>query len=299
MASAPPSASPYVRDVPEEAFDAQVVARSRELPVVVDFWAPWCAPCRVLGPVLEREVGALGGRVELAKVNTDAAPGLAARYDIRGIPAVKAFRNGAVAAEFVGAQPAAFVKSWLATLAPPPDVAALERADQAARAGDRAAAEPVLRDLVARAEANPDVDRQVGARALAALARLLLDAHDAAAAEPLVARLEARGDAADAAAPLRARLRLHADAAAAGGRAAAEAALARDPADREARYALASALAAGGETDAALEQFLELAASARKPRGEDARRAMLVIFDALGPDNELARDFRRRLQIVT
>jgi putative thioredoxin len=291
--------SPWIKDVPEAEFEAAVLERSRAVPVVVDFWAPWCAPCRVLGPVLEREVEALGGRVELAKLNTDQAPALAARYGIQSIPAVKAFRDGAVVDEFVGAHPAAFVRQWLAALAPPPDVTALERAEQAARTGDRAAAEPVLRDLVARAEASPETDRLVGARATAALARLLLDAQDAAAAEPLVARLEARGDASELASPLRGRLGLLAAAAAAGGRGAAEAALARDPGDREARYALASALAADGETEPALEHFLDLAASARKPRGEDARRAMLALFDALGPDHPLARDFRRRLQIVT
>jgi putative thioredoxin len=289
----------HVKDVLEEGFDAEVLARSHEVPVVVDFWAPWCGPCRVLGPVLEREVAALGGRVELAKVNSDAAPSLSAQYEIRGIPAVKAFRNGAVVSEFVGAQPADVVRRWLAALAPAPEVAALEKAEHSVRAGDRAAAEPQLRELIARAEASGETDRLVGARALAALAGLLLDAQDAAGAEPLVARLEARGDEGDLAAPLRARLNFHLAANAAGGRVAAEAAVARDPNDREARYALASALAATGETERALEQFLDLAASARKPRGDDARRAMLAIFDALGPDHSLAREFRRRLQIVT
>jgi len=288
----------HVKDVLEEGFDAEVLARSHEVPVVVDFWAPWCGPCRVLGPVLEREVAALDGRVELVKVNTDAAPSLSAQYEIRGIPAVKAFRNGAVVSEFVGAQPAEVVRKWLATLAPAPELTQLEAAEQAVRAGDRAAAEPPLRALVARAETSPETDRLVGARALAALARRLLDGHDAAGAEPIVARLEARGDA-ELAASLRARLNLHAAAGAAGGRAAAEAAVARDPNDREARYGLASALAADGEIERALEQFLDLAASARKPRGDDARLAMLAIFDALGSDHPLARDFRRRLQIVT
>jgi putative thioredoxin len=289
----------HVKDVSEEGFEAEVLTRSHEVPVVVDFWAPWCGPCRVLGPVLEREIAALGGRVELAKVNTDAAPSLSAQYEIRGIPAVKAFRNGAVVSEFVGAQPADVVRQWLAALAPAPEVTMLEKAEQALRAGDRAAAEPPLRELVAHAETSRDIDRLVGARALAALARLLVDAHDVLGAEPLVARLEARGDAGDLAAPLRAHLNLHAAADAAGGRAAAEAAVARDPNDREARYALASAVAAAGETERALEQFLDLAASARKPRGDDARRAMLAIFEVLGSDHPLARDFRRRLQIVT
>jgi putative thioredoxin len=293
------ASSPWIKDVSTAEFPAAVLARSRELPVVVDFWAAWCGPCRVLGPVLEREVNALGGRVELAKLDTDANPELAAEYGIQGIPAVKAFRGGAVVSEFVGARAAPFVHEWLAALVPPPELATLEQAERAARAGDRAAAEPALRALVDGQPRAPEVDKLVTARALAALARLLLDAQDPAAAEPLVARLEARADGADVAETLRRRLAFFADAAAAGGRDAAQAAVARDPADREARYGLASALAVAGENDAALAELLELASSPRKPRGDDARRAMLALFADLGVDHPLTREYRRRLQIVT
>jgi putative thioredoxin len=299
MSAPAPRVSPATSDVGAADFAVAVLERSRERPVVVDFWAPWCAPCRVLGPLLESEVAALGGRVVLAKVDTDAHPTLATEYHIQGIPAVKAFRAGAVISEFVGAQPAAFVRQWLQALVPPPQLAALEQAEQAARAGDRAGAESALRALLDEAAASPEVDRLVGARALTALARSLLDAQDAAAAEPLVSRLETRGDAPDVAEVLRRRLRFFADAAAAGGREAARAASLQDPADREARYALASALAAAGELQPALELFLDLASSARKPRGDDARRAMLALFDQLGPQHDLTHEFRRRLQIVT
>ena len=89
-------------DVNEDSFRAEVVERSRELPVVVDFWADWCAPCRMLGPVLDREAAARDGAVMLAKVDIDANPGLAREYGVSGIPAVKAFRNGRVVDEFVG-----------------------------------------------------------------------------------------------------------------------------------------------------------------------------------------------------
>ncbi len=157
----------------------------------------------------------------------------------------------------------------------------------------------MLRRLLNDADADPALDRQIGARVLAALARVLLDAGDATDAASLLARLEARGDAPDTVESLRARLRLLEAATAAGGRAGAEAALAKDPTDREARYALGAALVAAGETEAALEQFLDLASAPRKPRADDARRAMLAIFDQLGTDDEMARDFRRRLQIVS
>src|SRR4051812_46058304 len=102
-----------MKDVGEADFQKEVLARSAERPVVVDFWAPWCAPCRVLGPIIEAEVAATGGGVELVKINTDENPQLAASFGIQGIPAVKAFRDGEVVAEFVGAQPATFIRTWL------------------------------------------------------------------------------------------------------------------------------------------------------------------------------------------
>lgn len=180
-----------VIEVDEAHFPTEVLERSRRQPVVVDFWASWCAPCRSLGPVLEAAVAGRDGDVVLAKVDVDANPGLAARFGIRGIPAVKAFVDGRVVAEFVGAQPQAAVERFLDRLAP-------SAADRLVAAGDEASLRRAL-DL------DPD---HVGARI--ALGRILLsrgDSTEAAAvcdpvaADPIAAGLAARARLADLAEP--------------------------------------------------------------------------------------------------
>ena len=148
-----------VFDVTEHDFQDRVVERSRQLPVVVDFWAEWCGPCRQLTPALEKAAKAREGRVDLAKLDTDANQQISAAFGIRGIPAVKAFRNGQIAAEFTGAIPPAQVEAWFDEVAPSEAELA---ADAAVKSGD----EEALRRAV---EANP---RHAGAAT--GLARILL-----------------------------------------------------------------------------------------------------------------------------
>lgn len=133
-------------DVTDATFESAVIERSRSVPVVVDFWAAWCAPCRILGPVLEREVARREGGVELAKLDVDANPRSAQAYGISGIPAVKAFRDGRVVDEFVGALPAAAVSRFLDTLAP-------SKADLLVRDGDEASLRQALELEPERADA--------------------------------------------------------------------------------------------------------------------------------------------------
>jgi putative thioredoxin len=270
----------YVRDVTEGQFEAAVLTRSREVPVVVDFWAEWCAPCRMLGPTLEREVNALGGRVELAKVDVDQAQALAGRFGVQGIPAVMAFRDGQKVDEFVGARDAGFVKRWLAGLAPS------DASKQLAQAQSEAELEALLGDA------------EVGGKAALRLAEKKLQAGRSAEALALLEKVDPRSADAAAADQLRAQAALSVDAEAFGGEAKAREVLASNPDDLEARWALASALAAKGELPAALEEFLAIVAKSRKFRDDGARKAMVTLFDRLGSAHEKSREFRRRLQIL-
>jgi thioredoxin len=136
-------------DVTDSSFDADVVDRSHTVPVVVDFWAPWCGPCHALAPVLEQAVGDRGGAVELAKVDVDANPDLSRRFGVSGIPAVKGFRDGRVVTEFVGARSPTMVSSWLDELLAPPRADAL--VDELRAAGE-------LPDVVDALDAG-DVER--------------------------------------------------------------------------------------------------------------------------------------------
>jgi putative thioredoxin len=183
-----PEPAPAVFDVGEADFDQRVLERSRELPVVVDFWAEWCGPCRQLTPALERAVAERAGRVELAKVDVDANPRLQAAFGIQGIPAVKAFRDGRVAAEFTGALPPAEVARFFDGLVP-------SEADELAAGGD----EQALRRALELEPGHPTARRELGRLLLARgdtsqAVEVLEGAAGDFVAEGLLARVELADD---------------------------------------------------------------------------------------------------------
>ena len=244
-----------VFDVTETDFEQQVIARSGELPVVVDFWAEWCGPCRVLGPVLEQAVNDTAGKVALAKLDTDSNPELSRRYGIRGIPAVKAFRDGEVVDEFVGALPQVQVERFIERLVP-------SEADGLVVAGDEQSLRRALELEPGRADAA------------AALGRLLLERGDAQGA--LDVAETARDDFRAEGVAARARLTLSGP---------------DGPVElHEGLEALSR-----GDDEAALELLATALENADDETRDLIRRVMVGRFAELGTGHDLSRRYRRRL----
>lgn len=246
-------------DVTQETFQSAVIERSHTLPVVVDFWAAWCAPCRQLGPVIERAVAARAGKIELVKLDTDANQRLAMEYRIQGIPAVKAFRDGRVVAEFVGAQPPAAVERFLDGLLP-------SEADLLVAAGDEVSLRRAVELEPMRADAAVPLAKLLSARGERDEAlRIVSLVPGSFAADGLKARIE-----------LEQRL-------------AAEPSPAIIGQLRDALEALDV-----GDTEDALELLLTMLPNADGFKN-DLRRVIVGILDELGVEYQLARDARRRL----
>jgi len=277
-------------DVDESTFQARVVEASRERPVVVDFWAPWCAPCRVLTPVLEKVVGSHQGRCALAKVNVDANQSLAAAFGVRGIPAVKVFRDGKVVAEFVGAQPESEVARLLARIVPSPGDETAQEAARLLEAGRTEEAEKRLREVLAADEKH--------AAAAVGLAHLALERGDCDEARRLASLVEPGTPESAQAQAVLARLAFIDHCREAGGREAVEQRLAADETDIDAWYDLASCLAADGDYPAALDRFLAVVAADKTFRDGAAKDAMVSIFSIIGQRSPLADDYRARLAQV-
>jgi putative thioredoxin len=244
----------------EQNFMQAVVEASATEPVLVDFWAPWCGPCRTLMPMLERIADDYGGRFTLAKVNTDEEQGIAGHFGIRSIPTVMLFHNGQAVEQFVGVQPEATIRAMLDKYLSP--------------AGTPA--EPA---------AKSDLD----------LAASQLEQRDAQAAAATIERIAAERADHPALSSLRARLAFVEAAVARPDVLALRSALERDPGDAAARHALAAHHALAGDYATALAEWLDLMRRDRKFGDDLARRSLLMAFDVLGDDHELVLATRRRM----
>jgi putative thioredoxin len=269
-----------ILEVMEADFDREVVRYSAETPVVVDFWAPWCAPCRMLGPMLERLAAEASGAFRLAKVNIDENPGLSARFGVQSIPMLKAFRDGKIVAEMIGAQPEGAVRKFLGELAPGPAAQAVAEARGLLTARRWPEAEQSARRAL-------DLEPGNGAAALCLVKALLRQGKGSPALE-LLDRFPSGIETASAErlrplAALQSEVESSADL----------------PADEmEAGYLQTARLLARGNYPAALDGLLELLRRDKHYRNDDARKVFLAALEMLGEDDPLTRPYRDELASI-
>lgn len=284
------SAGDLVKDTTTAAFRKDVIDESQRQPVLVDFWAPWCGPCKQLAPAIEKVVREAGGKVKLVKMNIDEHPDIAGQLGIQSIPAVIAFQKGQPVDGFMGALPESRIRQFLERLVGPVVDAAAEalaEADRLAGEGDAAGAAQLYAALL---------EKQPGdQKALGGLARVYLDMGEVDQARELLAAFPAAAKEDPALAAARAALDLAEQAAGVGDLAPLIAAVEANPADHQARFDLAVALNAAGKRDEAADHLL---ASIRKERGwndEAARKQLLQFFEAWGPMDAATVAARRKL----
>ncbi len=277
----------HVVDVSEDSFQSSVIEESANRLVLVDFWAPWCGPCRTLTPIIEKLSEEYGGRFLLAKVNSDENPSIAAEFGVRGIPNVKAFSDGKLIDEFTGALPEGMVRQFIERLLP----SAAEQKRRAAMQtyGSGEAAEAIAQlDEAQALEPDNDTIRIDRAEVLIALDRseeaaaLLDELSPLAAMDPRVEHIKAQ-------------LTFAGSKDSAGNTAKLEARVAENPGDLDARLALAKAYVAAKEYETALQHLIEITRSDRKFGDDAGRKTTLAVFELLGNDHPLTSRYRRLL----
>jgi putative thioredoxin len=271
--------------VTDDDFEEEVIARSHEVPVVVDFWAAWCGPCRILGPVLERLTHEANGKFVLAKLDVDRSPRHAQAFGVRGIPTVIAFRNGERVGEFSGAIPEPSVREFLRSVVPSEADALVQQAE-AVRITDAAKAEALYRDALSREAENP--------AAAIGLGEILVERREFEEASKLVGSLIATGPLAERVTRLQSEIKLGA--------------LRPKATEEELRLRIAESseparpllelgklLASEERFPDALEALLQAAAADRKLAEEEVKDLMVEIFHAIGVRNPLADEYRTKL----
>jgi putative thioredoxin len=281
----------FVIEATGSNFQKDVIERSRAVPVVVDFWATWCGPCRMLSPVLEKLAREYDGRFVLAKVDSDRESGLAAQFGVRSIPAVFGVRDGTVVDGFIGVQPESVIRTWLDRLLPTPAETIATEA-KALEVTDPQAAEAKYNTALSLDGDLPEA--QTG------LARIALEQGRLDDARARIAVLERRGFLEHEAEKVKAELTLRLQAQQAGGVTleAARGALAASPDDLNLKFQLAEALAAAGNFADALALCLELVERDAKGVGQNARETMLAIFQLLPPGSALVTEYQRLLSLA-
>ena len=277
----------HALDVGLDNFEQEVLEASKTVPVLVDFWAPWCGPCRALTPILEKLAGECGGRFRLAKINSDENPELSREFAIRSIPSVKAFVGGRLVDEFSGALPESAVRAFLARLLPSPGEELRRKAATLLAEGRIEEAIASLEQAI-RIESGNDLARFD-------LADLRLQQGNIPQARQALAEVAPKNQSEERFRSLCAQIALLEESAAGPDEAALLAQVAAHPEDLEARFALAGRHVAAKRHEAALEQLLEIIQRNRNFKDDAARKTMLTVFDLAADQPDLVSRYRRLL----
>jgi len=269
-----------VKDITQEQFGQEVLQRSHEVPVVVDFWAEWCGPCKTLGPALERVAEDYDGAFQLVKVDVDANQQLAMQFGIQSIPTVVAFKDGEIASQFTGAIPETSIRQWVAQFLPTEEDHMVDRARDLVFEDDEEGAERIYRDVLERVPGHADAGT--------GLASLLIARGETEEAMIVLGRLarSAEVERLEAAARVTAASRMDLS--------EIENRIATDPEDAAALIELGRALAAKGEHEVALDKLLDAVRFGGDTR-DDARQAMIDVFGVLGNEHPLTVSYRKAL----
>jgi putative thioredoxin len=291
--ASPPNAD-LIKEGSDQAFMADVIEASRETPVIVDFWAPWCGPCRTLQPMIEKAVRNAQGKVRLVKINIDENPGVAGQLGVKSIPAVYAFDQGRPIDGFMGAIPESQIKLFIDRLAGADMTAEIEpllaQAAESLKLNDIGGA---AQGYTAVLQLDPE-----NVKAIAGMARVALTAGDPEQAEQILSHTPEGKENDPEILGVRAALELAGKAANAGDNDELKSKVDANPTDWQARFDYAEALSARGDLEAASDQLLTIIAKNREWNEGAARTQLLKIFEAAGPMSDVTKQGRRKLSAI-